>query len=132
MTAPAVTTETDCPVEQLAALMQRHEIGFLPVMEGGRVVGTITDRDLVLTVLPQIRTFAGKTVADIMNRTVLTCRDSDSVEAAAALMGDHQVRRIPVLNDQQQLVGVLSIGDIAENVSEQLAGETLGEIVETR
>lgn len=132
MTAPAVTTDVNCPVERLAAQMQKHGVGFLPVMDGDRIVGTVTDRDLVLSVLPEIETMTGKTAADIMNKDVLSCHESDSVEVAAALMGDHQIRRIPVLDNRGRLSGVLSIGDIAENVSEQLAGETLGEIVETR
>ena len=63
---------------------------------------------------------------------VICCRAEDSIEAAAALMGDHQVRRLPVLDDAGRLAGLLSVTDIAVHASEQLAGEALGEIAEYR
>ncbi|MBO6604516.1 MULTISPECIES: CBS domain-containing protein [Paracoccaceae] len=132
MTAPLITISVDCPVSRIAARMDDHGIGALPVVQDGRLAGIVTDRDLVVRVISGSGFASTKTAQDIMTPGAFWCRADHSVETLAALMGDHQVRRLPVLDGRDRLVGMVSLGDIAEHVSERLAGEALGEIVEDR
>ena len=126
-----VMVSVDDSVAAAAALMREHDIGSLPVMNGTRIVGMITDRDIAIRHLAATAS-DGAMVQNIMAGEPVTCPDTASVEHAAALMGDNQVRRLPVLDRAGRLVGIVSVDDIAENYSEHLAGETLGEIVEYR
>jgi CBS domain-containing protein len=113
-------------------LMKQHDIGALPVVAGGRIVGIVTDRDIVIRILTKRSWREDHPVSDAMSPVPVTCLADQTVAEAAALMGDEQIRRIPVIARSGDLAGVLSIGDIAENVSEGLAGEVLGEISEER
>lgn len=109
-----------------------HGVGFMPVVEEGQVVGTVTDRDLAIDVLSKHKALAPLGVRDVMRKHTLTCCEETTVVEAAYMMGDHQVRRLPVLDATGMLAGVISLADIALEISEQLAGETLGEIAEDR
>lgn len=123
-----ITPQTTVPAA--AALMARRNVGALLVCDGGRPEGILTDRDIVLRWVARARD--GDCVAPIMSRGVVTCRADQSVEDAAHLMGDLQIRRLAVLDAGGHVVGILTLGDIANDASEELAGQTLGEIVETR
>ncbi|KIC23636.1 MULTISPECIES: CBS domain-containing protein [unclassified Leisingera] len=132
MTVPARFAAPQDSVGSAVQQMQNLGIGVLPVVEEGRVVGILTDRDLVLALAGQDSALEGLPVAAVMTPGVVCCQAEDTVEAAAALMGDHQIRRLPVLDEEGRLAGLLSITDIAVHASEQLAGEALGEIAEYR
>ncbi len=109
-----------------------HDIGSLPVIDGRKPVGMLTDRDLVLRVLCSDPQTCALTVGEIMSPQLITCYAHQSVMEAAALMGDAQTWQLLVVDDAGEPVGMLSLGDIAEHVSEELAGQALGEIVESR
>ena len=132
MTRPVITVPPDAPVALVASSMRDHGIGALPVLDAGRLAGIITDRDLALALLPRVASAFAAEARDMMTTKVLVCYAESDVEEAAAIMGEHQVRRLPVLERSGKLVGILSVGDIAREVSEWLAGEALGEIVEDR
>ena len=132
MTVPANYTSPQDSAASAAEQMQSLGIGVLPVVEEDRIVGILTDRDLLLALARQDRGLKELPIAAVMRPRVICCRAEDTIEAAAALMGDHQVRRLPVLDDEGHLAGLLSVTDIAVHASEQLAGETLGEIAEYR
>lgn len=132
MSRPAIWTSVDATVAEAASQMLIHGIGFLPVVEEGRIVGTVTDRDLAIDVLSRFKDLGPLPVRDVMRCLALTCTEDTTVEEAAYLMGGHQVRRLPILDADGVLVGVVSLTDIALEISEQLAGETLGEIAEDR
>lgn len=132
MTEPAITVGPDDALSLVAARMREHGIGALPVVEGERLVGIVTDRDLVVSLVEEPGESEGLRTRHIMTADVVCCYEDDGIEGAAHTMGDYQIRRLPVLDRSGKLVGIVSLGDIAENVSEQLAGETLGEIVEAR
>ncbi len=125
-----VTSETS--TRAAAALMEAADTGLLPVFEDGRLAGVITDRDLVVRLMSRSGTAADVPVGEIMSKPVVTCRATDSIEHAAGIMGDHQVRRLIVLDDSGELAGTVSVGDIARDASEITAGEVLGEVVEFR
>lgn len=115
-----------------AALMETADIGLLPVSEDDRLVGVVTDRDIVLRLMSRTGAGADAPIGDIMSNPVITCHKTDSVEHVAGIMGDCQVRRLIVLDDDGRPVGIVSVGDIARDASETIAGEALGEIVEFR
>jgi CBS domain-containing protein len=115
-----------------AERMRDHGLGALPVVDGGRLVGIITDRDIAIRYVARVEPQTGWAVARYMTSPVLCCHETQTVEEAAAIMADHQIWHLPVLDDVGGLVGLLSLGDIAEHYSEHLAGEVLGEIVEAR
>ncbi|MEX0301853.1 MAG: CBS domain-containing protein [Leisingera sp.] len=132
MTVPARFAAPQDSAASAAEQMQSLGIGVLPVVEEGRIVGIFTDRDLLLALAGHEGKLDGLPITAVMSPGVICCRAEDTIEAAAALMGDHQIRRLPVLDEEGRLAGLLSVTDIAVNASEQLAGEALGEIAEYR
>ncbi|MFO7757266.1 MAG: CBS domain-containing protein [Roseovarius sp.] len=138
MSCPVITATPGTTIRQAAERMRHFNVGTLPVIADDRavgiVVGIVTDRDIVLRALATrgCARSLDTQIAQIMSRDVITCLEDDDVAATAALMGERQVRRLPVLTRSGALVGLLSVGDIAEHASEELAGQTLGEISEAR
>lgn len=130
MRAPVTTITPDTSVQVAAALMAKLDLGALPVCEDGRLVGIVTDRDIV--VRWAARSVVNSPVAPFMSPDVVTCRADQTVKEAAYLMSDMQIRRLGVLDAEGAVVGMITLGDIARDASEELAGQTLGEIVEER
>ena len=103
-------------IKDAAEIMARKGIGFLPVGDD-QLRGSITDRDIVLRAVGSGKDVTATRVADIMSERVLYCRDSDALEDVAQNMGEQQVRRLPVINEDKRLVGVVSLGDLAPHLS---------------
>lgn len=122
----------DTSICAAAALMADRDIGALPVCEEGRPVGILTDRDLVIRLLSSLGRVSDRAVRTVMTCPVVTCRADQDVLYAARLMGARQIRRLIVCDSSGLLVGLVSLGDIARDASEELAGQGLGEIVECR
>ncbi|SFI29565.1 CBS domain-containing protein [Paenibacillus sp. UNC496MF] len=135
MSTDCVTATLKDNVYELAVLMRDHDIGFVPIVEGKKLIGIVTDRDLV------IRGYAEKhsgstAVSDVMTDEVKTIDAGTSGDEAARIMASHQIRRLPVV-ENGNLVGIVSIGDLAvreifvdeagqalSSISEQGTGET--------
>ncbi|MEQ9257646.1 MAG: CBS domain-containing protein [Roseovarius sp.] len=132
MSRAVVSIAPDATVREAAEVLRRHDIGVLPVVEKDRAVGIVTDRDIVLNILPDATQAIDRPVHEAMSPRPVCCRKDQSVADAAALMGDEQIERLLVVDGQGRLVGVLSVGDIAVNASEELAGQAVGEICEDR
>lgn len=132
MSHPVVSVASEERITAAAELMKRNCIGALPILDQGQPVGIVTDRDIVIRFVAGRDHAVSRPVSDIMSRDPLSCLADQSVAEAAAIMGDEQVRRLLVLDDQGQLVGLITVGDIARDVSEEIAGQALGEIVEVR
>jgi CBS domain-containing protein len=134
MSWPIIGATAETTIREAAQRMRDHDVGSLPVVHDGRPIGIVTDRDIVLRVMaaPDGTPGPDATVTRIMSRDVLTCFDDDDVRKAAALMGERQVRRLLVIDRAGAPVGLLSVCDIAEHASEELAGQALGEISEGR
>ncbi|MGB5558647.1 MAG: CBS domain-containing protein [Paracoccaceae bacterium] len=132
ITQPVETVGPDTSIRAIATKMRDLRIGALPVVHGERVIGIVTDRDIVTRLLPDLELVDGVTAAQIMSDVVRHCYLDQEIEEAAAIMGDYQIRRLLVLDHDQRLVGIVSLGDIAEDASERIAGEILGEVVEER
>ena len=121
----------DMPVLDAARRMRDEDIGSLPVGENDRLIGMVTDRDLVIRLLAAGKDVRSATVRDAMSGKLLYCREDQNVEEVARNMGENQVRRLPVVNSDKRLVGIVSIGDIAKRGSEKSAGEALHNIAES-
>ena len=134
MSSPVIRARIATPILEAAERMRAHGVGTLPVFEGDNPVGIVTDRDIVTRALSDGSLSVGpdNAVARIMSHGVISCFADQEVAEAAALMGERQVRRLLVLDRSGAPVGILSVGDIAEHVSEELAGQVLGEISEAR
>lgn len=130
MTANPETVDTNTDAATAAQKMRELNVGILPVMAGGRVAGVITDRDLAMGMSEQQGSAPKRIrVGDLMTTVPVTIAPGESVEAAAKLMADHQIRRLLVM-DGAKLSGILSLGDIATDVDDQTAGAALEEISE--
>jgi CBS domain-containing protein len=112
-------------VRDAAVQMARHAVGVLPVFSKDTVVGVITDRDIALRLIAQGRNPLKTPVANIMSRHLVTISASSSLEQAAELMGQQQVRRLLVINQGDQVVGILSLGDLARVIESQLSAQIL-------
>lgn len=132
LSRPVISVVPQDRISWAAALMQDHDIGALAVLDGTRPVGVVTDRDLVVRALTVQDDTRDHTVGDLMSRDPVFCYVDQTIAEAAAIMGDAQIRRLLILDRSEKLAGILSVGDIAENASEELAGQALGEITETR
>ncbi len=130
MRNPVTTITPDTSVRTAAALMSEIKIGALPVCDGERLIGIITDRDIVVRWVS--RMCVDCPVGVIMTPNVMTCTPDHSIEQAAHLMSGQQIRRLMVMDPLGKIAGIVTLGDIANDGNEDLAGQTLGEIVEQR
>lgn len=129
MTPQAEVISPDATTEDAAALMKTLDIGVLPVCDEEGLVGILTDRDLVVRVLAATRDPKAMLVGEAMTPSVVYCFDDDDVEHAATVMAGEQIRRLPVLNKNRKLVGIVSVGDIAVNAqNRQLTGKVLEDV----
>ncbi|PQA85910.1 CBS domain-containing protein [Hyphococcus luteus] len=116
-------------VVDAAKLMADEDFGAVPIAENNRLVGMLTDRDIVVRGLADGRDAAQTKIGDIMSGEIYYCYDDQDIEDVAANMGEMQVRRMPVVNRDKRLVGMVAIGDLARQApGANVAGEALGEI----
>jgi CBS domain-containing protein len=107
-----------------ASLMAEIDAGALPVGENDRLVGMVTDRDIVIRAVAQGKS-ADTKVANVMSKEVLYCFDTDEIDEVARNMGKARVRRLPVVNRDKRLVGIVSLGDLARNDDATNIGQTM-------
>jgi len=116
----------DASLLEAARKMRKLNIGPLPVCEEDRLVGMVTDRDIVVRAIADGRDLEETKVQDVMTPEVHYCMEDHDVHHVARLMRDKQVRRLVVLNDDRRLVGIVSLGDLAvETGDEEMTGEAL-------
>lgn len=113
MTRDPSLVSPDDTAERAAILMARIGGGILPVVSGGRMVGVVTDRDIVVRAVAAGKPVAACIVDDVMTEEVHYCLDDDTVDDVARRMGDLGVRRMPVLDRSNALVGLVSLDDVA-------------------
>ena len=131
MTKNVECIEPTLPIAKAAQKMRDLDIGFLPICENDRLLGTVTDRDITIRSVAQGRDPRLATVSEIMTQEAFSCYEDEDVERVGEAMQEKEVRRMLILDRQEKLVGVVSLGDIAKTTGESgLAGETLGEIAE--
>jgi CBS domain-containing protein len=114
----------DTPITELAKLMREHDIGAIPIGENDRLIGMVTDRDIVCKGLAQDNFDIGRATArDVMTPGIHCCRDDDDLAKAVRHMKTLQVRRLPVINKSKRMVGILSLGDISNYAPTELLSE---------
>ncbi|HEY1329860.1 MAG TPA: CBS domain-containing protein [Actinomycetota bacterium] len=131
MTPSPQTIGPEMNAADAASMMQSEDVGLLPVVGEGSLMGIVTDRDLVLRVLAQRRDPMQVRVGDILTREVVSVSPDEKLSSARDLMAEHRIRRLPVLK-RGELVGVLSLGDVAwQDASRRKVGETLRAVSES-
>ena len=121
----------DTPMVDAAKRMKSLDVGFLGVCEGDRIVGAITDRDIVLRAVAEGKDPRQCKARDVMTQEAHWCFEDQSVEEVAKFMAEREVRRVLIMNRDKRLVGVISLGDLAKARGEQKkAGETMKDIAE--
>jgi CBS domain-containing protein len=123
MNAGAQWVDPGTPLTELARLMRDHNIGAIPIGENDRLVGMVTDRDLVCRGLASGLDLTKATARDVMSKGIFYCKDTQEVADAARTMEQNKVRRLPVIDDSKRLVGILSVGDISRTGEHALCGE---------
>jgi CBS domain-containing protein len=127
MTRDVRLLSPDQTIREAARLMADIDAGSLPVSENDRLVGMITDRDIVIRAVAQGKS-ADTKVADVMSKEILYCVDTDEIDDVARNMGKAQVRRLPVVNSDKRLVGIVSLGDLARNDDPATIGRTVTKV----
>ena len=118
----------DTPVSKIASLMKKSDVGSLPVGENDRLIGMVTDRDLAIRALADGKDISKLTARDVMTKGIIYCRTDQSLEDAVHLMEEKKIRRLPVIDKDKRLVGMLSLGDISHHGGRELSGELLHEV----
>jgi CBS domain-containing protein len=127
MTPNPTTVEPRTTAQEAARIMKSEDIGSLPIVEGDKLVGVITDRDIAIRVVAEGRG-ADTTVGEIASKDVVTVDPEQSIDEAAQLMAERQVRRLPVVEEDGKLVGILAQADIAQTGHDALTGDTVQRI----
>jgi CBS domain-containing protein len=121
-----VTPET--PVTEAARLMKSEDVGSLPIVEGDRVTGIVTDRDIVLNAVAEGKNPSGMPVREVASRELIKINAEEDLSSALQLMANQQVRRLPVVDDDGRLVGILAQADIARQAKDKDSGQMLQDI----
>jgi len=111
-------------IQDVAARMTSGDFGFIPVADGERLVGTVTDRDITVRAVGK-GLGPSTPVSEVMTTEVVTALDTADLKTALDAMGGDKIRRLPVVDKHERLVGVVSLGDLSTRVKEKYAGETL-------
>jgi CBS domain-containing protein len=128
MTPNAQCVSAQASLAEAAALMQQLNVGALPVCDHDQLAGMITDRDITIRAVSLGRSPTATMVSDAMSSGVIYIHDDQEADDAAKLMECHQVRRLPVLDREKRLVGIISLGDLAVESEHELTGEILKEV----
>jgi CBS domain-containing protein len=128
MTARPRCAAPDTPLSQVAELMATEDVGAIPILDGDRLVGMITDRDIVVRAVAKEKDPRGMPSREISSGEIVTVGPDQDLSDALHLMAQHQVRRLPVVDDENRLVGVVSQADVALEAQDKSVGEMVAEI----
>ena len=130
MTAHPVTCAPETTLRDAARMMRETDCGALPVVgPDGYPIGVVTDRDITIRAVAEGKSPTTK-VGDVMSHEVLYCFDDQELDDIAQNMAEMKVRRLPVVNRDKRLVGIISLGDLARREDSRTAGQTISEISE--
>lgn len=108
---------------EIAQKMKEHDIGAIPIGENDKLVGMVTDRDVTIKGQTSTTPIKELTAADVMTKGIIYCRDTEELGDALRIMEDKKIRRLPVIDKNNRMVGMLSLGDISHAASHELTGE---------
>ena len=121
-----ITPET--LVSEAARLMKSEDVGSLPILEGERLTGIVTDRDIVLQAVAEEKDPRGMPVREVASRDLVTVGQDEDLSEALKRMASHQIRRIPVVDEDDRLVGIVAQADVAREAKDKDSGQMLHDI----
>ena len=127
MTEQVRTVRPDTALPEVARIMRDEDIGAVPVADNDRLVGMVTDRDIVVRAVAEGEVDR-QTAGEVMSPKIACCREDDSVDEVLRNMGEQQVRRLPVVDGDMHVVGIVSLGDLSRTAQPSEAGESLADI----
>jgi CBS domain-containing protein len=130
MTTQPKSVESSTSVVEAARLMELENVGSVPVVEDGRLVGMITDRDVAVRVVGGGKDPQSTTAGEIASRELVTVDPQQNLDEALRLMAQHQVRRLPVVEEDGRLVGILAQADVAREGDDRATGQMVQQISE--
>lgn len=134
MTQGVEIINSNAPAIEAAAKMREFDVGSLPVCDGERLEGLLTDRDIAVRLVAAGLDPSSTKVSEIMTPGATYCFDDQTLDEAALIMEAHQIRRLPIMNRDKRLIGMLSLGDLAVRThgteDQELADEALKDISE--
>lgn len=131
MTQGVEVVHPEATLQEAAEKMRRLDVGPLPVCDGDQLVGMLTDRDITVRAVAEGCDPTTTSVREAMTPDIVYCYEDQDVQEAANLMAQYQIRRIPILNRNKRLVGMVSLGDLAVSTSDQTqTGEVLEQVSE--
>jgi CBS domain-containing protein len=128
MTPNPKTVSTDQTVVDAARIMKQEDAGIVPIVDGQKLVGVITDRDITINVVAEGKDPQSTKVTEIASRDLVTIDPQQDLDEALRLMARHQVRRLPVVEEDGKLVGILAQADVARTADDARTGEVVEEI----
>jgi CBS domain-containing protein len=120
--------DADKPVAYAAQMMKEEDVGLAPVVEGDRLVGALTDRDIVTRVVAEGRDPQSVPVREVASKDLVTIDPQQDLDEALRLMASYQVRRLPVVEDDGRLVGVVAQADVAREAKDKQTGQLVEDI----
>ena len=131
MTRDVEMAQPDDTLQLSARKMRDRDIGFLPVCDGGTLMGVLSDRDLTIRALAEGMDTTVMLSRDVMTTPPVFCYDDEDISAAAKIMEEHQIRRLVILGrEDEKVVGIVSLGDLARHTAPRLSGEVLQRVSE--
>ena len=128
MTDNPCSIDAEKPVAYAAKMMRDEDVGLAPIVQGDRLVGTLTDRDIAIRVVAEGRDPETTTVREVASTDLVTIDPEQSLDEALRLMAQHQVRRLPVVEEDGRLVGVLAQADVARQGQDRETGQVVEQI----
>ena len=129
MSRDVATVTPETSLQDAGSLMAEKNVGMLPILAGRELRGTITDRDIVVRAVARGLAPKDTPVSEAMTSKIVTCAPHQTLEDAARTMQEHRLRRMPIVDGEQNLVGIVSIGDVARRSGDAaLSGQTLAEV----
>ena len=128
MTENPKTVSSDATVVEAARVMRDGDVGLVPVVDGDRLVGTVTDRDIAIRVVAEERDPNTTTVRETASTELVTIDPEQDLDEALRLMAQHQVRRLPVVEEDGRLVGIVAQADVARHGEDRETGQVVEQI----
>lgn len=128
MSANPCSVDADKPVAYAAQMMKQEDVGLVPIVEGDRLVGALTDRDIVTRVVAEGKDPQSVTVREVASTDVVTIDPQQDLDEALRLMATNQIRRLPVVEEDGRLVGIVAQADVAREADDKQTGELVEEI----
>jgi CBS domain-containing protein len=128
MTENPRTVGADQSVVEAARIMRNDDVGLVPIVDGDRLVGTVTDRDITVRVVAEERDPGSTTVREVASTDLVTVDPQQELDEALRLMAQHQVRRLPVVEEDGRLVGIVAQADVARHGDDTQTGQVVEQI----